>query len=80
MNPGPELYAAQLEALIERIPDAVCIGGMTGIIRCNDTALSMLGYDSIEQLNRPVGHLARQIVSAAVNKGKGQAGQNLRHP
>jgi PAS domain S-box-containing protein len=74
MNSGLELYAAQLEALIERIPDAVYIGDMTGIIRCNDTALSMLGYDSIEQLNRPVGHLARQIRTRDAATGRPLSG------
>ena len=49
---------AELLAVIESISDAVFIGDMNGITRCNKAALAQLGFATLGQLNRPVGILA----------------------
>jgi PAS domain S-box-containing protein len=56
-----KLRAAELEAVIESIPDAVYIGDATGIKRANRVALEQLGYDSVEQLNRDIAALVDDI-------------------
>lgn len=53
--------AAELDAVIESIPDAVYVGTSAGIARCNRRALDMLGLDSLEDLNHPVPELAEMI-------------------
>ncbi len=43
--------AAELEAVIESIPEAVYVGDPTGVKRVNTAGLRMLGYDNLGQLN-----------------------------
>ena len=52
---------AELNAVLESIPDAVYIGTATGIEWANDDALEQLGYESVEALNRHIAELADQI-------------------
>ena len=56
-----ERHAAELEAVIESIPDGVYIGSAAGITRANRAALAQLGYTSREELNRNIGTLAEEI-------------------
>src|SRR5438067_4898867 len=53
--------AAELEAVIESIPEAVYVGDASGIKRANRAALDMLGYGSIAELNKSVATLANEI-------------------
>jgi signal transduction histidine kinase len=53
--------AAEMEAVIESIPDAVYVGDATGVKRANRAALEMLGYGSADQLDRGIGSLAAEI-------------------
>jgi len=53
--------AAELEAVIESIPDAVYIGDETGMKRINQRALDQLGLESREKLNRNLGTLVDEM-------------------
>src|SRR4051812_1714781 len=53
--------AAELEAVLESIPEAIYVGDKTGIKRANRAALEMLGYRGVEELNRDIGRLAQEI-------------------
>jgi PAS domain-containing protein len=49
-----ETRAAELAAVIESIPDAVLVGDADGIRHANRAAFSMLGVQSIEEINRRI--------------------------
>lgn len=66
------IESASLETLIHSMPDAVYIGDFTGIKRCNQLALDMLGVKSIEELNESIGIVANKINSRNVETGKRQ--------
>jgi PAS domain S-box-containing protein len=53
--------AAELEAVIESIPDAVYIGDETGMKRINRSALDQLGFDSRETLDRNIARLGSDL-------------------
>lgn len=53
--------AAELEAVIESIPEAIYVGDATGIKRANRAALEMLGYRSLEELNKNIATLVEEI-------------------
>jgi signal transduction histidine kinase len=53
--------AAQLEAVIESIPEAVYIGDRSGIKIANGAALRLLGFASLEELNQNVGYLSEAL-------------------
>ena len=61
LNAEVERRAAELEAVIESIPEAVYVGDAKGIKRANKAALEMLGYGSVEELNRSPGTLAQEL-------------------
>lgn len=56
-----ERRLAVLTAVIDSIPDAVYIGNESRITMCNQPALSMLGFESLDELNQDVGFLAEQL-------------------
>lgn len=56
-----ERRAAELEAVLESIPEAVYVGDLTGIKRANRVALEQLGFDTVEQLDQNVGKLVELI-------------------
>ena len=58
-----ERRAAELEAVIESIPEAVYVGDAKGIKRANRAALEMLGYGSVGELDRSAGTLAEEIAT-----------------
>lgn len=66
------IEAASLDTLINSMPDAVYIGDFTGIKRCNQLALDMLGVKSIEELNENVGIVAEKINTRNAETGKRQ--------
>jgi sigma-B regulation protein RsbU (phosphoserine phosphatase) len=65
-----EAATAQLEAIFQSIPDALYVGGPDGIQRANAPALAMLGYDSMEALNRNIATLAEGIRTRRVDTGE----------
>ena len=56
-----ERRAAELDAVIRAIPDAVYVGDASGIRICNDAALEMLGFGSIAELNQSVDILSNRL-------------------
>jgi signal transduction histidine kinase len=56
-----ERQAAELDAVIASIPDAIYLGTADGITRCNDQALRQLGASSIEDLRRRIGELGARF-------------------
>ncbi|CAG1017852.1 partial two-component system, NarL family, sensor histidine kinase EvgS, partial [Burkholderiaceae bacterium] len=65
-----ERRAAELDAALENIPDAVYIGDEGGITRCNARALDMLGASSIEELRRPIGELGERFQVRHLKQGR----------
>jgi len=61
---------AELNAVLESIPDAVYIGTATGIEWANSEALEQLGYKSVEELNRHIAELADQIQTRYTDTGQ----------
>lgn len=53
--------AAELDAVIESMPDAVYIGNAQGIQRVNRRALEMLGFGSVEELHHHIPVLAELL-------------------
>jgi PAS domain S-box-containing protein len=47
-----ERHVAELDAVIESLPDGFYAGDATGILKCNRRALELLGVESLQQLNR----------------------------
>jgi PAS domain S-box-containing protein len=54
-------HAAELEAVIESIPEAVFVGNANGIYRANRVALDMLGYDAIGEMNKDIGTISDEL-------------------
>src|SRR5262245_30972813 len=44
----------ELEAIVESIPEGVYVGDVNGVHYANRPALEMLGYETLEELNRNV--------------------------
>jgi PAS domain S-box-containing protein len=53
--------AAELEAVLESIPEAIYVGDGSGIKRANRAALEMLGYASVNELNKHIATLVEEI-------------------
>src|SRR5262249_23362979 len=53
--------AAELEAVLESIPEAIYVGDASGIKRANRAALEMLGYRHIQEMDREIGTLVEEI-------------------
>jgi PAS domain S-box-containing protein len=49
--------AAELEAVLESIPEAIYVGDESGIKRANRAALELLGYRNVAELDREIGKL-----------------------
>lgn len=56
-----EQRLAELEAVIDGMPDAVYFGTLQGISRTNERGLALLGIDSLEILQSEVTQLARRF-------------------
>jgi PAS domain S-box-containing protein len=65
-----ERLGAELAAVIESIPEAVYVGDRDGVRRANRAALDLLGFDSIEELNRDVGAVAERLQTRYPESGK----------
>jgi PAS domain S-box-containing protein len=53
--------AAELEAVLNSIPEAIYVGDASGIKRANRAALEMLGYRTLEELDKDIGTLVEEI-------------------
>lgn len=67
MTPFPS--EAHWQAILKSIPDAVYVGTADGIKIANEPALSMLGFHSLEELNRSVSELASRLQTRYVDTG-----------
>jgi PAS domain S-box-containing protein len=56
-----ERRAAEFNAIIQSIPDAMFIGNNSGITICNDKALKLLGADSFDDLKNRIVELRRKF-------------------
>ncbi len=52
---------AELQSVIEHVPEALYVGSMTGMVHANRQALLQLGFDSPEDLKKDVPTLARLV-------------------
>ena len=59
-------HAAELDAILESIPDAVYVGTAEGIFRCNQAALDMLGFRDREELENDIATLAQRIHTRSI--------------
>jgi signal transduction histidine kinase len=60
----------ELNAILRSIPDAIYVGTADGIKIANESALTMLGFGSLEELNRGVAELAEKIKTRYVETGE----------
>ena len=56
-----ERRVAELNAVIESMPDAVYIGNAEGITKCNTNALKVLGASSVEDFNARIAELGEKF-------------------
>ena len=56
-----ERHARELEAVIDSISEGVYIGDSDGVRHANRAALEMLGYETLDDLNRPVETLMAEL-------------------
>jgi PAS domain S-box-containing protein len=62
--------SAELAAIIDSMHDAVYVGDLSGITRCNQVALEQLGVDAPSDLSRSVADLAETIQTRDAASGK----------
>jgi signal transduction histidine kinase len=62
--------AAELEAILASMPDALYIGDHTGIHRANQLALDQLGFKTFEELVADIAHLGERIQTRDLKTGK----------
>ena len=53
--------AAELEAVLDSLPEAIYVGDGSGIKRANRAALELLGYRSVGEMDRDIGQLMAEI-------------------
>jgi PAS domain S-box-containing protein len=53
--------AAELEAVLESLPEATYVGDANGIKRANRAALELLGYRSVGEMDRDIGRIVAEI-------------------
>lgn len=61
LHAAAERKAAELQAVLESMPDAVYLGGPEGITLVNQVALDQLGFSNREELKRNIAELATDI-------------------
>ncbi|MFL6450213.1 MAG: GAF domain-containing protein [Bryobacteraceae bacterium] len=62
--------AAELEAILASMPDALYIGDHTGIHRANQLALHQLGFRTFEELVADIAHLGERIQTRDLKTGQ----------
>ena len=65
-----QLERAELNAIIQSLPDAVYIGDESGIWKVNEAGVRMLGYDSADDLKTAVSALGEQLQNRHVDTGE----------
>ncbi len=65
-----EQRAAELDAILRSIPDAVYVGDENGIRESNELGVRMLGFRGIEDLQQHIGVLAERIQTRLVRTGE----------
>ena len=65
-----ERRAAELDAVIQSIPDAVYIGNESGISMCNDASLEMLGFENLDELNQNIPVLSERLQNRFAETGE----------
>lgn len=71
-----ERRAAELEAVIESIPEAVYVGDATGVKRTNRAGREMLGFDRETDLRRPLPALAAEVHARHLDGSPFAAGEH----
>lgn len=61
--------AALLQAILQAIPDALYVGDANGITMANTSALRMLGFQSLEELNQSIATLGGRLQNHSVEDG-----------
>lgn len=69
LHAAAERKAAELEAVLESMPDAVYIGSSDGITLANQVALDQLGFSSREELQRNIAVLSQEIETRDATTG-----------
>ncbi len=54
-------HAAELEAVLDSLPEAIYVGDGSGIKRATRAALDLLGYRSVGEMDRDIGRLVEEI-------------------
>src|SRR3954451_15543051 len=62
--------AAELDAILRSMPDAVYVGDENGIRECNQVALDILGFKGSDELRHSVPALAERIQTRSVRTGR----------
>ncbi|WP_221089438.1 ATP-binding protein [Deinococcus aquaedulcis] len=65
-----ERQAAELNAILSSLPDAVYVGDLSGIKRANGPALTLLGFTDPAQLDRAMGELSEELSSRDPQTGE----------
>jgi signal transduction histidine kinase len=61
---------AELEAILESIPDGVYVGDTSGMKFVNRVGLALMGVDSVEELKLPVGELMQRTAQRHPDTGE----------
>jgi light-regulated signal transduction histidine kinase (bacteriophytochrome) len=64
------IESAELNTILQSIPDAIYIGNLSGVKRSNQLALDMLGFESVEELNQHIAILGDKIKTRDLKTGK----------
>lgn len=62
--------SAELQVILDRVPDAIYVGNAEGIFLANQRALDMLGFESIEALNQNIGELSARLHNRNLETGE----------
>ncbi|MGE5683094.1 MAG: sensor histidine kinase [Bacillota bacterium] len=62
--------AAELDAVIESLPDGIIIGDESGIKKVNSVTLEILGIENIDQINNDINKLTEIVESRLLDSGK----------
>jgi signal transduction histidine kinase/PAS domain-containing protein len=63
-------HLANLDAVIESIPDAIYIGDETGINKANKIALGLLGFETLEELKIPIEAFSKKLDTRYYKNGE----------
>jgi PAS domain S-box-containing protein len=61
---------AELEAILDSLPDAVYVGNANGMFRCNQRALETLGFNSLQELQDKIATLNERLQNRYAGTGE----------